>query len=102
MVRQVRDDYAEAFRISLLEQQEKAWRQATRLSAYLTAASERIESMPTGADRTEAEAWLSWATNHIRSLDPLTRPLRVPEVPEPRPSDLEPFLHGWRYGPYQR
>jgi len=103
MIRQARDDYAEAFRISLLEQQEKAWRQATRLSAYLTAASERIEAMPTGTERTEAEAWLSWATNHVRSCDPLTQPLRMPEVPEPRPGDLEPFLHGWSpYGPHQR
>ncbi|MGW7425064.1 hypothetical protein ACWGJB_34400 [Streptomyces sp. NPDC054813] len=59
--------------------------------------------MPHGTERTAAEAWLTWATNHIRSLDPLTRPLRMPEVPKPGPSDLEPFLHGWSpYGPYRR
>ncbi|MEU5308756.1 hypothetical protein [Streptomyces sp. NPDC021562] len=102
-IRQAHDDYAETFRIRLLEQQEKAWRQAAQLSAYLTAASARIDAMPHGTERTAAEAWLTWATNHIRSLDPLTRPLRMPEVPKPGPSDLEPFLHGWSpYGPYRR
>jgi hypothetical protein len=36
-------------------------------------------------------------------LDPLTRPLRMPEVPKPGPGDLEPFLHGWSpYGPHRR
>ncbi|MFJ9710899.1 hypothetical protein [Streptomyces sp. NPDC101234] len=102
-IRQAHHDYAEAFRIRVLEQQQKAWQQATQLSTYLTAVNERIEAMPQGTERTEAEAWLSWATHHARSLDPLTRPLRMPEVPDPRPSDLEPFLHGWSpYGPHGR
>ncbi|WP_432003281.1 hypothetical protein [Streptomyces sioyaensis] len=102
-MRQAHADHAEAIRIRALEQQEKRWRQAGRLSAYLTEARERVEAMPDGAERTEAEAWLSWATHYVRSIDPLTQPLRMPEVPEPRHSDLEPFLHGWSaYGPYSR
>ncbi|MFI0907679.1 hypothetical protein ACH4TE_29820 [Streptomyces sioyaensis] len=102
-MRQAHADHAEAIRIRLLEQQEKRWRQAGRLSAHLTKASEHVEPMPDGAERTEAEAWLSGAMHYVRSIDPLTQTLRMPEVPESRHSDLEPFLHGWSaYGPYSR
>ncbi|MEV0523959.1 hypothetical protein AB0I66_11075 [Streptomyces sp. NPDC050439] len=102
-VRQARVDYAEAFRVRVLEQQEKAWQQARRLSTFLATARARIEAMTAGAERTEAEAWLSWASDHVRSIDPLSRALRIPTAPEPRHSDLEPFLHGWSpYGPQSR
>ncbi|QRX96852.1 hypothetical protein JNO44_10410 [Streptomyces noursei] len=102
-MRQAHVDYAEAVRIRALEQQEKRWRQARRFSAYLTAVSQHVEAMPDGTERAEAEAWLSWATHYVRSIDPLTQPLRMPEVPESRHSDLEPFLHGWSpYGPNSR
>ncbi|MFD5702301.1 hypothetical protein [Streptomyces lasiicapitis] len=102
-MRQARADYAEAFRVRVLERQEKAWQQATRLSTFLAAASARIEAMPVGSERTEAEAWLSWATGHAHSIDPLNQAFQIPEVPEPRHSDLEPFLRGWSpYGPHSR
>ncbi|AJC53656.1 hypothetical protein GZL_01052 [Streptomyces sp. 769] len=59
--------------------------------------------MPEGPVRTEAEAWLSWAKTHVRALDPLSGPLRLPEVPAPRHDDLKPFLNGWSpYGPFDR
>ncbi|MEU4998743.1 hypothetical protein [Streptomyces sp. NPDC021622] len=102
-MRQARLDYAEAFRVRTLQQQESAWRQAARLADYLAAASARTAVLSDGAERSAAEEWLVWATKYVRSLDPLTRPLRLPEIPEPRHSDPEPFLHGWSpYGPYNR
>ncbi|GAU65462.1 putative hypothetical protein [Streptomyces sp. NBRC 110611] len=55
-MRQARTDYAEAFRIRALEAQEKRWRQAERLSAYLSQARERVDAMPDGTERTDAEA----------------------------------------------
>ncbi|MGW0731626.1 hypothetical protein [Streptomyces sp. NPDC002851] len=102
-MRQARLEYAEAFRIRVLQQQEHAWRQAARLDDYLAAARDRITALPDGAERSAAEQWLTWASKYVRSLDPLSRPLHLPEIPAPRHSDLEPFLHGWSpYGPYSR
>lgn len=65
-----------------LEAQEGTWRRATRLSEYLDAIRLRIETLPNGQARDEAEAWITWAAAHMEGLN------------------QKPFLHGWSpYGP---
>jgi hypothetical protein len=72
---QARVRYAEAYRVRHLEAQEAAWRHATRLTQYVSAVRTRVEAMPPGQARTEAEEWLSWAAATVEHLDPLsTRP----------------------------
>ncbi|MGW3151996.1 hypothetical protein ACWDG1_46940 [Streptomyces sp. NPDC001177] len=66
--------YAEAYRVRHLEAQEAAWRHATRLTEYVSAVRTRIEAMPPGKARTEAEAWISWAADTVERLDPLEAP----------------------------
>ncbi|MEV5878109.1 hypothetical protein AB0L75_28570 [Streptomyces sp. NPDC052101] len=86
--------------VRYLEAQEAAWRHATRLTEYVSAVLARIEAMPPGQTRTEAEAWISWATATVERLDPLNTPPRLPGIPSPRADDLKPFLGHWiPYGP---
>lgn len=95
-----RIQYAEAYRFRHFEAQEAAWRHATGLTEYLSAVRTRVEAMPPGQTRTEAEAWISWAASTVERLDPLHTPPRLPDIPEPRADDLRPFLGHWSpYGP---
>ncbi|SDG68659.1 hypothetical protein SAMN05216260_1266 [Streptomyces griseoaurantiacus] len=97
---QARIRYAEAYRVRHLEAQEAAWRHATRLTEYVSAVRTRVEAMPPGQTRTEAEAWISWAAATVERLDPLNTPPRLPDIPNPRADDLKPFLGHWSpYGP---
>ncbi|MFJ8697678.1 hypothetical protein [Streptomyces ardesiacus] len=97
---QARIRYAEAYRVRHLESQEAAWRHATRLIEYVSAVRTRVEAMPPGQTRIEAEAWISWAASTVERLDPLHTPPRLPDIPEPRADDLKPFLGRWSpYGP---
>lgn len=71
---EARVQYAEAYRARHLEAQEAAWRRTTRLTEYVSAAHTRVEAMPPGQARTDAEAWISWATATVGRLDPLSSP----------------------------
>ncbi|MEH0550890.1 hypothetical protein [Streptomyces sp. B21-101] len=97
---QARIRYAEAYRVRHLEAQEEAWRHATKLTEYLSVVRTRVEAMPPGQARTEAEEWISWAAATVERLDPLNTPPRLPDIPKPRGDDLKPFLGHWSpYGP---
>ncbi|MFD4063170.1 hypothetical protein ACF07Z_28590 [Streptomyces albidoflavus] len=92
--------YAEAYRVRHFEAQKAAWRHATRLTEYVSAVRTRVDVMPPGQTRTEAEAWIDWAAAHVERLDPLNTPPQLPDVPEPQADDLRPFLGHWSpYGP---
>ncbi|MEU6396195.1 hypothetical protein ABZ867_04260 [Streptomyces cinnamoneus] len=97
---QAKIDYAETVRVQRLEAQEKAWRRAADLAEYIDALRLHTKNLPTGTERDGAEAWIAWASGHVQRLDPLNGTLRLPDIPEPRADDLQPFLHGWNpYGP---
>lgn len=99
-IEEARIQYAEAYRVRHFEAQEAAWRHATQLTEYLSAVRTRVDAMPSGQARTEAEAWISWAAATVQRLDPVNTPPRLPDIPEPRPDDLKPFLGHWSpYGP---
>ncbi|MFD5145080.1 hypothetical protein [Streptomyces sp. NPDC058401] len=93
-------DYAEAARAQQLASQEEAWRRAAGLAEYITALRLHAEALPDGPERDGAEAWIAWADGHVQRLNPLNGTLRLPDVPEPRADELQPFLRGWSaYGP---
>ncbi|MEU5425278.1 hypothetical protein AB0H73_06685 [Streptomyces olivoreticuli] len=50
-MRQARAEYAEAYRMKHLESQEEAWRRATRLAEYLSAARRQVEPCRTGRQK---------------------------------------------------
>ncbi|MFE1687438.1 MULTISPECIES: hypothetical protein [Streptomyces] len=97
---EARVQYAEAYRVRHFEAQEAAWRHATGLAEYVSAVRTRVDAMPPGQTRTEAETWIDWAATRVERLDPLNTPPRLPDIPEPRADDLRPFLGHWSpYGP---
>ncbi|MFE5814881.1 hypothetical protein ACFQ6S_15935 [Streptomyces sp. NPDC056479] len=99
-MQQARIDYAEAFRVKRLEAQAEAWRHATRLAEYVAAVRAQVEALPAGQERARAEAWLEFADVHLERLNPLSTTPQLPDVPEPRPDDLRPFLRHWSpHGP---
>ncbi|MDC0772068.1 hypothetical protein [Streptomyces sp. HD] len=98
-MQQARVDYAEAYRVKHLETQAEAWHHATRLAEYV-AARAQVEALPPGQEKSTAEAWLEFADAHLGRLNPLSTTPQLPDVPEPRPDDLRPFLHHWSpHGP---
>ncbi|MFF9070097.1 hypothetical protein ACF09E_32570 [Streptomyces sp. NPDC014891] len=99
-MQEARVRYAEAYRVRHLEAQEEAWRRAEGLTEYVSALRLHAESLPIGPAREEAETWIAWAESHVQRLNPLNGSPLLPAIPEPRPEDLKPFMHGWSpYGP---
>jgi len=99
-MKEARVQHAEAYRVRHFEAQEAAWRHAIRLTEYVSAIRTRVEIMPSGQARSEAEAWIDWAAARVERLDPLNTPPWLPDIPEPRADDLRPFLGHWSpYGP---
>ncbi|MFF1649674.1 hypothetical protein [Streptomyces sp. NPDC058240] len=99
-MKEARIRYAEAYRVRHFEAQEGIWRHAARLTKYVNAVRTRVGGMPPGQTRTEAEAWIDWAAARVERLDPLNTAPRLPDIAEPRPDDLKPFLGHWSpYGP---
>ncbi|MGW0033966.1 hypothetical protein ACWDXD_29635 [Streptomyces sp. NPDC003314] len=92
---EARVQYAEAYRVRNFEAQKTAWRHAIRLAEYVSAVHTRVEIMPSGQARSEAETWIDWAAGRVEHLNPLNTLPRLPDIPEPRADDLRPFLGHW-------
>jgi hypothetical protein len=89
----------EDHRAKVLAEQVDQWRRARELDDYLAALRARIGSLQ-GAQAEAAQAWLEWASGYRERLDPLSRPLRLPDDPEPTAEALRPFMRGLSpYGP---
>ncbi len=92
-----RQDYRADFRARALRTQIDAWCFARDIRAWACAARQQV---PAGSAGGEAREWIDWAERHADSIDPTTNPGGTPEVPEPSPDALRPFLRGWSpYGP---
>ena len=97
---QARLDYFEAARVGVLNQQMRDWKTSSEVHEYLAMVERAVADMASDADRAAAEEWVSWIGAYADRLNPLAGSLRMPEIPEPRHGDLEPFLRGWSpYGP---
>ncbi|MGW6746191.1 hypothetical protein ACWGDX_36575 [Streptomyces sp. NPDC055025] len=82
------------------------WQEATVLSAYCAALAGRIGELEGAMDASDLDSvrrWLDWASEYVRSIDPLSGILKMPHTPEPTPEELKPYLRGWSpYGPERR
>lgn len=86
--------YVESEREKALRSEIGAWREAQLFERYL----HELEKMH-GNDP-EAAEWIGWVGGFIARLNPLSPPARMPDVAEPQPDELKPFLGGWSpYGP---
>jgi hypothetical protein len=82
--------FARSIRASHLRSQASDWQKTQLLRAYCAAMEAAHGENPSTA------AWLEWARTYADALDPLASPPAMPEVPEPSPEQLEPFLPaGW-------
>lgn len=93
-----RQHHAEAHRAEVLRSEVDGWETADRIREYAAAIEKRFPDDP------DAVAWATWAVDHADTLDPLSKPVRVPPGPEePSAEELRPFLRGWSpYGPNRR
>jgi hypothetical protein len=99
-MKKAKADYTEAFRANVLIGQVDNWLRTHQIRDYLDAMRERIDNIIDPDDAIAAKEWYVWVEEWVSSADPLLQRLGAPEVPEPKPDDLKPFLKGWNpYGP---
>lgn len=91
----------ESHRAEVLAHQAASWRRANDLRDYVRAMETAVEC---AEDSVEPGAlnWIRWARDYANRLDPLEKPISLPEDPEPTDEALEPFLprrnlHGYRW-----
>ncbi len=86
--------HAEAYRAAKLREQVATWRDAHDIAAYLTALMDAHE------DNAGTGEWVRWISDYATLHDPLQSAPQMPDVPEPTPDELRPFLRGVSpYGP---
>lgn len=94
-----RQRYAEYHRASVLSAQMDRWRRTQDLDQYLAAMRARAQTLP-AEEHHDAHQWIAWVQQHRDAIDPLTKALAMPPIPDPKPEDLKPHLGGWSpYGP---
>ena len=81
-------------------QRSSDWGGVTRHREFLAAAREAVSRVE-GPVRGDLEAHLAFAERRLNEIDPVSHPdLLLPEVPNPKPDDLKPYLRGWSpHGP---
>lgn len=86
-------------RAAALTEQMSDWRTANDIDAYLGAVTAHVATL-TGAERADADQWVTWVQEYRKGIDPLNHPLRLPPDPEFTPEVMQPFMGGLSpYGP---
>lgn len=87
-------------RADTLRDQVARARDAAAIREYTRQLQQDVESDLEGDARADALAWVNWARTYADRIDPLHQRIRLPEPPEPTPSNLAPFMGRWSpYGP---
>ena len=81
--------YAQDYITGVLREQAATWRLADEIRAICARIQWRIAD---GTAPSSNQVWLAWALQHAEQLDPTTKPLTVPQIPEPAPQDLIRYL----------
>ena len=97
---EARARYTEQVRWDAFVHRSGDWEAVRRHREFLAAAREAVGGID-GPSRTEVLEQLAFAERRLVELDPLLHPdLVVPEIPDPGPDDLKPYLDGWSpHGP---
>jgi len=94
VVEQAKVMLRESCRGDALVKQAAAWRESSVLRDYIDAMSATAERLSDPDERDAALEWIAWAKQYADAIDPLLRPIRVPDDPEPTAEALRPFLRG--------
>ena len=98
-----KERYREHFRGEVLQAQFEDWQRAKELERFIREMGETVSALEDEESRSKASEWFEWSKTQVENMNPLLRPLRMPEVPEPKADELRPFLSGWSpYGPESR
>ncbi|OKJ75427.1 hypothetical protein AMK30_13820 [Streptomyces sp. CB02460] len=84
--------------VQALREEAGRWQESAALSAYCTAWEHRIGELHGVVDEPtlgQTRRWLEWARAYVRSIDPLSELPKMPDVREPTPEELKPYLRGW-------
>jgi hypothetical protein len=97
---EARRRYREQARWDAFRERARDWREVTDLRAFVAAMRAAFDAYD-GPQREDLLAHLDFAECRLDERDPAMRPaLLLPEVPEPKPDDLKPFLDEWSpHGP---
>ncbi|GAC50980.1 hypothetical protein [Gordonia aichiensis] len=96
---QARAAYVEHTLGEMLQADAAAWESAQRLRGYVDALRRRAGTIEDDQERAAADAWADWSERYVdQVIDPLGRPLRQPEVPEPSGKDLGEFRRKLGFG----
>lgn len=81
----------------------REWHVIRQHREFLAAARPVVDSLDS-VQRTDLLAQLELAERTLNEIDPIQHPeLLIPDVPDPKPDELKPFLDGWcSYGPDRR
>lgn len=90
-----KEDYARHDRWEHFKALAKTSEKLRAYRSFMESAENAAMTLPMG-EQVGTTTYLSEMRSIIDKLDPLATPtLIVPEVPEPKPEDLKPFLGGW-------
>ena len=89
-----RDSYDEHARWVSFEQRSRQWHEVAMQRQFLAAARD-VVTRQSGPERDSLVAHLDLVERRLDGLDPVRHPeLILPSVPEPKPEEPKPFLHG--------
>jgi hypothetical protein len=90
----------EHHRAEVLMKQADDWHRAGQLRTYVEAMREKADAITSDDERAAASQWVEWASAFAEWLDPLSRPIAMPEEVEPAAEALRPFMDEWNaFGP---
>jgi len=88
-----RERYSEDQRAKVLRDQIVNWKLAAEIREFCRIRTARSDDEP-------SKDWMAWALQHADSIDPLLKPVGIPDIPEPHLQSLRPYLGPWDpYGP---
>jgi hypothetical protein len=97
---EAKDRYVQHIRWEAFEQRSHDWHAVTRHREFLASVRATIDGRP-GPERETVAVQLDFAERRLDQIDPIRHlELLLPEIPDPKPDDLKPYLDGWSpYGP---
>lgn len=93
------EKYRQHFVREAIRAQRVRWSEAEGLRRYAEAVRDKA-SRTEGAERARVLDWAEQIERTADRIDPLAADMLVPQIPEPGPQDLQPFMGSWNsYGP---
>lgn len=90
----------DSHRADILRNQVARSKEVAAIRDYTTQLQQHAERELESDARAEALAWVQWARAYADRIDPLRDRVRLPDPPDPTPSNLAPFMGHWNpYGP---